>query len=181
MIPYITIVVIIILAWWAFRVVARDYRDKQKLSPLSTFIEIAIFFIHACASYIYLDSRVSAIDTSSPLFVLAVILMVIGLVGLLFTMFFRLGWSVSTGQKTEGLRKIGLYRFSRNPQIVTYFLVIAGYALLWPSNFGLIWVCLYMMIAHFMVRTEEEHLLSLYGDEYRQYCSETPRYVGFLG
>ena len=180
MLPYITIFVIIILAWWASRVVAQDYRTSLKLTPRSSFIEISIFFIHGCSSYIFLDSRLGTIETSSPLFVLAVILIVVGLVGVFIPMS-RLGMSVSIGQKTEGLRTTGLYRFSRNPQIVAYFLVVAGYALLWPSSFGLIWVSLYMVIAHFMIQTEEEHLLRLYGDEYSKYCSETPRYVAFIG
>ena len=92
----------------------------------------------------------------------------------------RLGWGVSIGQEAEGVHRAGLYRYSRNPQIVAYFLVVAGYSLLWPSLLGVVWVCLYLVIAHMMVSTEEQHLARLFGDEYRAYCASTPRYVGLV-
>jgi protein-S-isoprenylcysteine O-methyltransferase Ste14 len=36
---------------------------------------------------------------------------------------------------------------------------------------------MYALIMHWMVLTEEEHLLRLFGDEYKAYCAETPRYL----
>ena len=64
------------------------------------------------------------------------------------------------------------------PQLVGGFLFIAGYALLWPSWAGLAWAALWPLIAHLMVRGEEEHLARIFGDEYRDYCAITPRYLG---
>ena len=92
----------------------------------------------------------------------------------------RLSWGTSIGQRVSGLRQTGFYRFTRNPQIVAYGLVVTGYALLWPSWPGLVWVAAYGFIAHLMVRTEEEHLQRVYGDEYADYCARTPRYIGLL-
>ncbi len=109
---------------------------------------------------------------------LAATLIILGLVAVYFSMS-RLGLSVSIGQNVQGLRMTGLYRFSRNPQIVAYFFVVVGYSLLWPALLGGLWVCLYLVIAHMMVRTEEEHLMMLYGVKYREYCSHTPKYIGF--
>lgn len=93
----------------------------------------------------------------------------------------RLGIGVSVGQQVSGLRQSGLYRYSRNPQIVAYGLVVIGYALLWPAWSGLVWVGLYLAIAHLMVRTEEEHLRRVYGEAYERYCARTPRYLGLAG
>jgi protein-S-isoprenylcysteine O-methyltransferase Ste14 len=166
------------LSWIVFRAVARDYRTKHKLTPRSSFIETSIFFVHGCSSYVYLDSDLSAIRPNSLSFMLAATLIVLGLVAVYFSMS-RLGLSVSIGQNAQGLQKTGLYRFSRNPQIVAYFFVLVGYSLLWPSLLGGLWVCLYLVIAYMMVKTEEEHLTRLYGDKYRQYCSQTPKYIGF--
>ncbi len=177
-IPLVTFVAIIILSWITFRIVARDYRTKHKLTSRSSFIETAIFFIHGCSSYIFLDSNLSAIKLNKLSFTLTLTLIALGLVGVYFSMS-RLGLSVSIGQKTQKLRKNGLYRFSRNPQIVAYFLVVLGYSLLWPSLLGGLWVCLYLVIAQIMVKTEEEHLVRLYGDEYRQYYSQTSKYIWF--
>jgi protein-S-isoprenylcysteine O-methyltransferase Ste14 len=175
--PVAAFVGIGILAWWIFRVVAQDYRSKGSLTSRSSFLETAIFFVHGCASYLYLGSELSAIRLSSLSFALAVILLAVGLVALYFSMS-RLRWAVSLGQEARGLQKAGLYRVSRNPQIVAYSLVVVGYSLLWPSLLGAIWVCLYLVIAHMMVSAEEQHLAHKFGDEYREYCATTPRYVG---
>jgi protein-S-isoprenylcysteine O-methyltransferase Ste14 len=36
---------------------------------------------------------------------------------------------------------------------------------------------MYVLISHWMVITEEEHLLQVFGEEYESYCSEVPRYL----
>ena len=65
----------------------------------------------------------------------------------------------------EGLKKAGFYKFSRNPQILFYGIALVGMALLWPSLAALGWVLVYCLIAEMMVRTEEEHLLKIFGKE----------------
>ena len=178
-IPAFTFVGIAALAWLIFQAVARDYRTKGMLTDCSAFFETAIFFVHGFSSYLYLDSTLSAIRLTSPSGALAATLIFLGLAALYLSMF-RLGWSVSIGRNTQSLRKTGPYRFSRNPQIVAYFFVVAGYSLLWPSLFGVLWVCLYLGIAHMMAQTEEAHLARRFGAEYCEYCVKTPRYIGCL-
>ena len=41
-----------------------------------------------------------------------------------------------------------------------------------------LWAALWPVIMHLMVRSEEEHLEMLFGDEYLAYCERTPRYLG---
>jgi len=84
----------------------------------------------------------------------------------------------SFGRVVGGLHTSGLYRYSRNPQLVGGFLFMVGYALLWPSWQGMLWASLWLVIAHLMVRGEEVHLENIFGDEYRDYCLRTPRYLG---
>ncbi len=103
--------------------------------------------------------------------------MIAGLV-LLAVAMGRLGMKRSVGQQVSDLKQSGLYRWSRNPQIVTYGLFVSGYALLWPSWSGALWVVLYALIGHMMVLTEEAHLSRVHGEAYATYCSHTPRYLG---
>jgi protein-S-isoprenylcysteine O-methyltransferase Ste14 len=160
--------------------VRRDYRASGKLTPLSTFLEVLIFFLHGSASYAFLDSNLSHINQASPLFFLSILCMLAGVVLVAIAMG-RLGMGESVGQQVSGVQQSGLYRYSRNPQIVAYGLVLIGYALLWPSWSGLVWVGLYLAIGHLMVRTEEEHLRRTYGEAYERYCARTPRYLGLRG
>ncbi|MFC2064679.1 methyltransferase family protein [Chloroflexota bacterium] len=85
----------------------------------------------------------------------------------------------SFGGEVNGLRDNGIYRYSRNLQLVGGFLFICGYAMLWPSLSGSFWAGLWLVISHLMVRGEEIHLKKVFGDEFSAYCERTPRYLGF--
>ena len=103
--------------------------------------------------------------------------MAVGLAGVMVAMG-RLSWRKSIGRDASGLQRTGLYRYTRNPQIVAYGLLVLGYALWWPSWSGLVWVMVYAAIAHIMVLAEEEHLRRVYGEAYETYCQRTARYLG---
>ncbi len=163
-------------AFFVFSRTRSDYRAYGKLSRPVAFLQVGFFCAYALSSYAFLDSRLSQVDVQSALFPVAVIVMSLGLVTVIFSMPF-LG-KRSFGQEVGVLRTEGLYRYSRNPQLVGGFLFIIGYAMLWPSWMGLLWASLWPVIANLMVRGEEEHLGMVFGDEYREYCKRTPRYLG---
>ena len=169
-------IVLPILGAFVFHRVGQDYERYGKLTRFSTFLEFLIFTLHGVSSYVFLDSRPGAIDVRSPIFGLAVVLLAGGLI-MLFTAMSRLGMPKALGQDVTGLHCSGLYRHSRNPQILSYGLVVTGYSLFWPSWSGVLWLALYGVIAHMMIRTEEVHLRKTYGDSYVEYCTRTPRYI----
>lgn len=163
-------------AYFVFARVSSDYRTLGRLSRPVAILQVAYFFIYAISSNAFLDSRLSHIKTDGLLFPLDIILMVTGFLLVLFSMPF-LGQR-SFGREVSSLRSSGLYRYSRNPQLVGGFFFIAGYAALWPSWEGMLWASLWPVIAHWMVRGEEAHLEHVFGEEYREYCACTPRYLG---
>jgi protein-S-isoprenylcysteine O-methyltransferase Ste14 len=177
--PFASLSLLTILVAAAFFVFARvrsDYRNLGKLSRPVAILQFGFFCGYALASYAFLDSRLAHIQTSSWLFPLALVWMVVGFVIVLFSMPF-LGMR-SFGNETGHLKTGGLYRYSRNPQLVGGFLFMVGYAMLWPSWQGAVWVSLWLLISYLMVRGEEDHLQRLFGEEYRGYCQRTPRYLG---
>jgi protein-S-isoprenylcysteine O-methyltransferase Ste14 len=168
---------LLIVAYLIFRRVGRDYERQGKLTPFSSFLEVVIFALHGMASYLFLDSDLGQVRLGGTVTTLAIIAMGVGLVLLAIAMG-GLGMKRSVGQKVTDLKQSGLYRWSRNPQIVAYGLFLIGYALLWPSWSGGLWVILYGLIGHMMVLTEESHLSRVYGQAYATYCSHTARYIG---
>ena len=76
------------------------------------------------------------------------------------------------------LKNTGLYGIIRNPQALTCSFAVIGYALLYFSWHSLGWVVTFMIIVHIMVLTEEELLLNIHGEEYKDYCRRVPRYIG---
>lgn len=175
--PLLAAVVVIGFALFTFWRVRVDYAARGKLTFLSTVLQFLMFALHGVASYSFLDSRLSEVKTARPLFAFAVALMVVGLLAT-FAGMGRLRWGDTVGRSVTGLRTTGPYRFTRNPQLVAYFVFLAGYALFWPSWLGLAWLGLYGLIAHLMVLTEEGHLRRVFGPDYEDYCRRTPRYLG---
>lgn len=163
-------------AFYVFARVRSEYQLLGRLSRPVAVLQTGYFCMYALCSYFFLDSRLSHVNTKGLFFPLAVALMVIGLLMVVLSMPF-LGRR-SFGVEVGGLRTSGLYRYSRNPQLVGGFFFIVGYAMLWPSWQGALWASLWLVIAHLMVRGEEMHLEKVFGDEYRAYCARTSRYLG---
>lgn len=77
----------------------------------------------------------------------------------------------------DGLNCNGLYRFSRNPMYVSYFIYFAGCALLTQSLllFGL--VLIFQISSHWIILSEEKWCIETFGEEYRQYMKKVRRYI----
>jgi len=177
--PIITLLMLVLLLALAIYVIFRvrsDYRTHGRLSGLVSIMQVVFFIGYLSASFAALSSDLAEINASGWWFPLALILMLAGFVGMIFALA-ALG-SGSFGRKVGALRTSGVYRYSRNPQLVSGFLLAGGYALLWPSWTGALWVVLYLMIAHLMVLAEETHLENVHGQEYQDYRARTPRYFG---
>jgi len=106
--------------------------------------------------------------------ILAFLLMAAGLIIVLASM--PILGQRSFGQQVGKLHTEGIYRYTRNPQLVGSFLFLVGYSLLWPHWLGAIWVLLWLPISAWMVRAEEEHLRQVFGREYEAYCESVPRF-----
>ena len=86
------------------------------------------------------------------------------------------------GLVEDKLIATGIYRYSRNPQYVGYWLVLLGAATASLSQWAFLLGFGIVPIIHFYVRgVEEPHLRSAFGQNYREYCSRTPRYLLFRG
>ena len=169
---------VVLFSYLVFRVqVRRDYEGRGRLSAFSASLECIVFALHANLSYTFLPARwptLPSLPDREFHSVIGFAILAIGAVVTLWSMI-SLGFSKALGEQTGNLNRSGFYRFSRNPQLVAYGLVIIGLALLWPSPISVGWVLVYGAMAHMMVRTEEEHRGRIFRSEYEHYCDEVPR------
>ena len=77
----------------------------------------------------------------------------------------------------DGLNCNGLYRVSRNPMYVSYFIYFAGCALLTQSLllFGI--VLIFQISSHWIILSEEKWCMEAFGEEYIQYMKKVRRYI----
>jgi len=168
----------VLFGYLVFRVIVRkEYERRGRLSALSALLECLVFALHANLSYTFLPARWPSLPSLPDYEFHRAVGLVIFAIGIAVTLWsmISLGLPKALGKRTGSLHRSGFYRYSRNPQVVAYSLVVIGFALLWPSLYGMGWILIYVAIAHMMVRTEEEHLGRTFGSEYEHYCKEVPR------
>lgn len=74
----------------------------------------------------------------------------------------------------------GLYRISRNPQWVTFGVVMLGFSLMVGSWTVLTLLAVRIVMNHFRILGEERALEEQYGESYRDYKNAVPRYLIFF-
>ncbi len=94
----------------------------------------------------------------------------------------RRGTNVLPSRPATALITGGIYRWTRNPMYTGGAPVMIGIAII----FALDWLPVLMipswLTLHFgVVRREEEYLERKFGDDYRRYRAQVPRYLGFAG
>jgi protein-S-isoprenylcysteine O-methyltransferase Ste14 len=160
-------------------IVRRDYLQRGSLSFLATTLEFVIFALHANLPYLYLGVPWPLFPPLPESFLqrnLSLVIIAAGLVATLGIMAY-LGFKTSIGEQPGTIRQTGPYRWSRNPQLLSYALMLLGFVGLFPSINSLAWFLLYAAIAHLMVLTEEEHLGNQFEGLYKEYCNQVPRYI----
>jgi protein-S-isoprenylcysteine O-methyltransferase Ste14 len=184
--PSVVLVVLalllLVLAYLVFRVLVRsDYAARGRLHPVSSSMQVLVFILFFLAPCLFNPpgwDRFWRAESSSlgVLHLAGLVAICIGLV-LAFGTLAWFGIGQAFGVHVEGLRRVGPYRVSRNPQVVGASLLVIGVVLQNPSLYSLGWMLLFLMTLHWMVTTEEEHLHRVFGTEYEQYCSKVPRYL----
>lgn len=74
----------------------------------------------------------------------------------------------------------GSYRFSRNPQWVSFALTLVGVGAAVGSGIICLLFGVRIFFNHFRILGEERALLAQYGDAYRAYLNQVPRYLLFF-
>ena len=132
---WIGAILVLVAAFLVFRGPVRfDYLNKGSLSVTSTILETLIFALHANLPYLYLAvpwPQLPALPENLWLRYLGLSIILVGTILTLAIMAY-LGFSTSLGSGTSTLRETGPYRWSRNPQLLTYGLVILGFIILYP-------------------------------------------------
>ncbi len=96
-----------------------------------------------------------------------------------FSLFATVGQgTLAPWDPTRNLVAVGPYRFVRNPMISGVALMLLGQALLWGSWGVGVWTCIFVFINHvYFVLSEEPGLERRFGEPYRVYKANVPRWV----
>ena len=84
------------------------------------------------------------------------------------------------GLKENELIETGIYRRSRNPQYLGYWLMFVGASIASGSLLAFIFAVVFALLGHGYIKiVEEPHLKRHFGADYTQYCRRVGRYFHF--
>jgi protein-S-isoprenylcysteine O-methyltransferase Ste14 len=140
---------------------------------------VLVFALHAYSISLFIPLKwpyLPPLPESATLRLATLVIIGIGLIILLIA-WFGLGTGPSLGLDKNKLKTGGLYRYSRNPQLVGYGLILIAFTLMYLSWYSIGWLIQFLIVSYFMVRSEEEFLTLKYEEEYKNYCKEVPRII----
>ncbi|MBZ2133628.1 methyltransferase family protein [Streptococcus gordonii] len=76
----------------------------------------------------------------------------------------------------NGMNKKGLYRYSRNPMYVAYFVCFLGIVFLTKSMIFFLILVIFQTAAHWIILSEERWCLEKFGKSYQDYQDKVRRY-----
>lgn len=74
------------------------------------------------------------------------------------------------------LRTSGIYKISRNPMYASFIFLNTATFLYLPSILLLVVMIYGMIVHHFIILGEEKFLVNVFGDNYKHYKAQVPRY-----
>jgi protein-S-isoprenylcysteine O-methyltransferase Ste14 len=93
------------------------------------------------------------------------------------TIFMKSSWRVGIDKNTKTtLVTDGIYKFSRNPAFLGFYLMFAGLFFTYSNLLTLFVLVINIITFHRLILQEEKHLLSMFGAEYESYKRKVPRY-----
>ncbi len=127
-------------------------------------------FSLACLILIFL----TPLKINSRVFIGGLILYAVGLAGLVIAML-----NFKDTSLDQPVTK-GVYKLSRHPQIVSLFVLFLGICIAIGSWLALFALVISKLLQHFGILAEEEICLRRYGEPYRTYLKQIPRYFLFF-
>jgi protein-S-isoprenylcysteine O-methyltransferase Ste14 len=79
--------------------------------------------------------------------------------------------------KANGINLNGLYRVSRNPMYIAYFICLFGCALISYSWTLLALLIIFQISSHWIILSEERWCIKKFGEEYMRYMNKVRRYI----
>jgi len=95
----------------------------------------------------------------------------------LFGLLFYLVATINFSKPNQAINTNGLYKISRNPMYVGFFICFIGIALILESFIVLILLLIYQISSHFVIKAEELWCIKSFNNHYLDYMKKVRRYL----
>lgn len=158
----------------------KKYYDKGEMLPF--YLSIAVWILSMVHILLVILSATYAVwplpFNKTIALIVGFFMFGVGIVTLLIGMFEFRSFRKVSGLDTSRLITTGIYRWSRNPQHVGWFLILLGISFIGRSGLAFLFTIVGIAYMHlYTIWMEEPYLERIFGEEYRLYKSRTARYI----
>jgi protein-S-isoprenylcysteine O-methyltransferase Ste14 len=169
---FLTVIPPILLRYGLLSIVNKDaLRRAGFFAPLQGKEKIAYWVYQITTAIILLYLFLLKIRTDSDWFYIGLIIYSSGIV------LYAVSIVNYAKPKAGGINTNGLYRISRNPMYMAYFIYFLGCVLLTHSWILLALLIVFQISAHWIIVSEERWCIKRFGEEYVRYMNKVGRYI----
>ncbi len=177
---YILIAISMMLGVFVFAGIKKMYAKKGTYTNKLLALWFSMWAFHHIPLVLASFYNVMGIPVNKNIALISgLILFVIGAIILAWGLIEFRSLSRSIGQDVSKLITTGIYRWSRNPQFVGWFLMLLGISLAGRSGFALMLAGVFAIVIYlYTILLAEPYLEGLYGEAYRSYKKKAARWFG---
>lgn len=169
---FVTVIPIIIIRYAFLGIFNKEALKRAAyFAPLVGRERIAYLVYQVTTLFIMVDLILLKIRVDSDWFYIGVVTYCFGLILYAISMFDY------ARPKTNGINVNGLYRISRNPMYIAYFICLFGCALISNSWTLFTLLMIFQISSHWIILSEERWCIKKFGEEYMGYMNKVRRYI----
>ncbi len=169
---FITVIPIIIIRYALLNIFSKEALKRAAyFAPLVGRERIAYWVYQVTTLLIMVDLILIKVRVDSDCFYIGVAVYGVGL------LLYAVSMLDYARPKTTGINVNGLYRISRNPMYVAYFICLLGCVLISTSWTLLALLIIFQISSHWIILSEEKWCIKKFGEEYVRYMNKVRRYI----
>lgn len=157
---------------------SKKVQNVERTLQIATFTWIIVWISEIVLTNFNINNTLKLMDSNfiSILGLLVISLGIVFFIVAAITM--KNSWRVGIDKSTKSkLITKGIYRYSRNPAFVGFYLMFIGLFFVYIDVVTCIMIFLNIYAMNRLINEEEKHLEEMFGDEYIIYKKKTPRYL----
>jgi protein-S-isoprenylcysteine O-methyltransferase Ste14 len=169
---FLLIIPLFLIRFGLLKMINKDALSRAALfAPLEGGEKVAYLFYQLSNAFIILYLVFLKIQTKPPLFFIALLIYILGISVLIIS-------TVNFAKPEQsGINTNGIYKISRNPMYIGYFIYFSSCVLLTHSMLLLISLFAFQISAHWIILSEERWCVNKFGTEYINYMNKVKRYI----
>lgn len=169
---FFTVIPIILIRYGLLSILSKEALKRAGLfAPVRGGEKVAYWVYQISTVFMLLYLLLLKIRVDSDWFYIGIIIYSLGIILYVVSM---INYSKP---KINGINLNGLYRVSRNPMYIAYFIYFLGCVFLTQSWILLVLLICFQISAHWIILSEERWCIKKFGEEYIKYMNRVRRYI----